>query len=38
MLKKLLIGFAIFTAYYVALRILENKVPAFRTLTNLGQG
>lgn len=37
MLKKFAIGFAIFTAYYVALRILENKVPAFKSITNLGQ-
>jgi hypothetical protein len=35
---KYLIGFAIFLAYYLVARNLENKVSAVRKLTNLGGG
>lgn len=33
-IKKYLIGFAIFLAYYIVARNLENKVPAIAKLTN----
>jgi hypothetical protein len=34
--KKLLIGFAVFLAYYLVARNLENKVPAISKLANAG--
>ena len=34
--KKLLIGFAVFLAYYLLARNLENKVPAVAKLANAG--
>lgn len=34
--KKLAIGFGVFFLYYVAARILENKVALVRKVTNLG--
>lgn len=33
---KLLIGFAIFMAYYLIARNIENKVAAVKNLTNVG--
>lgn len=35
-IKKLALGFGIFFAYYIAARILENKVSLVRKVTNLG--
>lgn len=34
--KKLAIGFAVFFAYFLASRILENKIPLVRKVTSLG--
>ena len=35
-ITKYLIGFAIFAAYYLVIRNIENRVEAFRSLTNIG--
>lgn len=35
-IKKLLIGFAVFMAYYLVARNVENKVAAISKLTNVG--
>lgn len=36
MIKKYLIGFGVFAVFYIVIRNIENRVEAFRSLTNLG--
>lgn len=36
MIKKYLIGFGIFLAYYLVARNIENKISLVRNLTNIG--
>jgi len=35
-IKKYVVGFAIFLAYYLVARNIENKVQAIKNLTNVG--